>query len=230
MIGNAHGIPFSIELLLLISIAAVQVSSFSLISPNRLSRSVFTQTNNGQSHPIQSSTTKATMRTQLYSSPKDDDDEEDDEFTFKASSCNVLGTPLQPCCTDVGGSGIGTGFYRNGYCSTGDQDLGRHTVCIRATDDFLSFSREVGNDLSTPVPEYAFPGLKDGDIWCLCAQRWAQAYNSGKAPMIFLQATHEKTLDYVPLEIMMNYAIDRMEAKKVLDDLNEQRAKLDKLL
>ena len=162
----------------------------------------------------------------------DDDDEyeeEEEEMDNKVSSCNVLGTALIPCCTDVGGSGIGTGFYRNGYCSTGDQDLGRHTVCIRATDDFLEFSKSVGNDLSTPIPEYMFPGLNDGDVWCLCAQRWAQALNSGKAPDIFLQATHEKTLDYVPLDLLMNYAIDKKEAEDILNDLNEQRAKLNRM-
>lgn len=143
---------------------------------------------------------------------------------------NVIGTELQCCCSDVGGSGIGTGFYRNGMCSTGDQDLGRHTVCVKVTDEFLAFSRRVGNDLSTPMPEYMFPGLKGGDIWCLCAQRWAQAYNEGKAPKLFLQATHEKTLEYVPLEILRTYALDGDESKLVMDELNVQRDKLDELL
>lgn len=143
---------------------------------------------------------------------------------------NVIGTELQCCCSDVGGSGIGTGFYRNGMCSTGDQDLGRHTVCVEVTDEFLAFSRRVGNDLSTPMPEYMFPGLKGGDIWCLCAQRWAQAYNEGKAPKLFLQATHEKTLEYVPLEILRTYALDGDESKLVMDELNVQRDKLDELL
>lgn len=143
---------------------------------------------------------------------------------------NVLGTPLKCCCDDVGGTGVGTGFYRNGYCSTGEQDLGRHTVCCQVTDEFLEFSKSVGNDLSTPMPNFMFPGLKDGDIWCLCAQRWAQAYNAGKAPKIFLQATHEKTLDYAPYEILRQYAIDKDEADKSLGDLNEQRDRLNKLL
>lgn len=143
---------------------------------------------------------------------------------------NVIGTELQCCCSDVGGSGIGTGFYRNGMCSTGDQDLGRHTVCVEVTDEFLAFSRRVGNDLSTPMPEYMFPGLKGGDIWCLCAQRWAQAYNEGKAPKLFLQATHEKTLEYVPLEILRTHALDGDESKLVMDELNVQRDKLDELL
>jgi uncharacterized protein (DUF2237 family) len=146
------------------------------------------------------------------------------------SSVNVLGTTLLPCCTDVGDTGIGTGFYRNGYCSTGEQDLGRHTVCCQVTDEFLKYSASAGNDLSTPAPQYLFPGLKEGDIWCLCAQRWAQAYNAGKAPKIFLQATHEKTLDYVPFEVLRDYAIDKEEADRRLDDLNEKRARLNKLL
>jgi len=110
------------------------------------------------------------------------------------ASSNVLGTDLKPCCKDVRGSGVGTGWYRDGYCATGEQDLGRHTVCVQVTDDFLEFSASVGNDLSTEMPQFMFPGLKGGDIWCLCAQRWVQAYQAGKAPKLFLQATHEKTL------------------------------------
>lgn len=121
-------------------------------------------------------------------------DDNDDERNKAEAASNVLGTSLCCCCSNVGGTGIGTGFYRNGYCSTGEQDVGRHTVCVQVTNEFLLFSKQVGNDLSTPVPEFMFPGLKDGDIWCLCAQRWAQAYNAGKAPKLFLQATHEKTL------------------------------------
>ena len=159
-----------------------------------------------------------------------DDDNEDDEDPTGPSSVNVLGTALKPCCTDVRGTGVGTGFYRNGYCSTGEQDLGRHTVCVQVTDDFLEFSASVGNDLSTPFPQYMFPGLKEGDIWCLCAQRWAQAYQAGKAPKLFLQATHEKTLDYVPFEVLREFALDKDEADRRLNDLNEQREKLKKLL
>jgi uncharacterized protein (DUF2237 family) len=146
------------------------------------------------------------------------------------TSVNVLGTSLRCCCADVGGTGTGTGFYRNGYCSTGEQDLGRHTVCCQVTDEFLEFSKAAGNDLSTPMPNFRFPGLKEGDIWCLCAQRWAQAYNAGKAPKIFLQATHEKTLDYAPYEVLREYAIDKDESDRVLGDLNEQRDRLNKLL
>ena len=94
----------------------------------------------------------------LYSSEDRGDD------TPQISASNVLGTPLQCCCSNVGGTGVGTGFYRNGYCSTGEQDIGRHTCCVQVTDEFLAFSKSVGNDLSTPMPEYLFPGLKDGDI------------------------------------------------------------------
>jgi len=143
---------------------------------------------------------------------------------------NVLGSQLLPCCANVGQSGIATGFYRNGYCCTGEQDLGRHTVCVQVSDEFLRFSQQVGNDLSTPMPNYMFPGLKDGDIWCLCAQRWVQAYESNMAPKLFLKGTHEKTLTYVPFEVLREYAIDREEADKVVDALNEQRSKLNKLL
>lgn len=154
----------------------------------------------------------------------------DDDADADETSVNVLGTKLLPCCTDVRNTGIGTGFYRNGYCSTGEQDMGRHTICVRVTDEFLEFSQSAGNDLSTPFPQYLFPGLQAGDIWCLCAQRWVQAYEAGKAPQVFLQATHEKTLDYAPFELLREYAIDKDAADEALDDLNEQRDKLNKLL
>jgi uncharacterized protein (DUF2237 family) len=157
-------------------------------------------------------------------------DGDDDAQNPGAKSINVLGTSILPCCTNVRETGIGTGFYRNGYCSTGEQDLGRHTVCVEVTDEFLQFSASVGNDLSTPAPQYMFPGLQEGDIWCLCAQRWAQAYQAGKAPKVFLQSTHEKTLDYVPFEILREYALDAEDADKKLNDLNEQRDRLNKLL
>jgi uncharacterized protein (DUF2237 family) len=146
------------------------------------------------------------------------------------SAVNVLGTPLQCCCADVQGSGIGTGFYRNGYCATGESDVGRHTACVLVTDEFLAFSKSVGSDLTTPVPHYFFPGLEQGDIWCLCALRWVHAYNAGMAPKLFLQATHEKTLSYVPFEILREYAIDQEEADRRLAELNEKRKRLNKLL
>jgi uncharacterized protein (DUF2237 family) len=155
---------------------------------------------------------------------------DDDREVDPSGAVNVLGTPLRPCCNDVGGTGIGTGFYRNGYCCTGEQDLGRHTVCCQVSDEFLAFSKAVGNDLSTPAPQYMFPGLKEGDIWCLCAQRWARAYNAGKGPKVFLHATHEKTLDYAPFEVLRKFAIDGSEADERLAKLNEEREKLNRLL
>jgi uncharacterized protein len=161
------------------------------------------------------------------------DDDEDDDASAVAmgpAASNVLGTTLCPCCTNVGNSGIGTGYYRNGYCATGEQDFGRHTVCVQVTEDFLKFSTAVGNNLSTPVPQYLFPGLKHGDIWCLCAERWVQAYEAGMAPKIFLKSTHEKTLDFVSFDVLREYAIDQSEADSTLSALNEQRDRLNKLL
>lgn len=158
------------------------------------------------------------------------DDDEEEESTSNHSGYNVLGTELKRCCSNVGSTGIGTGFYRNGFCSTGQMDLGRHTVCCRVTSDFLTFSKSVGNDLSTPLPEYNFPGLKDGDLWCLCAQRWVQAYNAGKAPQLFLQATHQKTLDYAPLDVLRIFAIDGGEANAVIGELDDQRNRLEKMM
>ena len=116
---------------------------------------------------------------------------------------NVLGTELKNCCTDPM-----TGFYRDGYCRTGQDDVGRHTVCILATDEFLEFSKAAGNDLSTPRPEYAFPGVKDGDKWCLCVTRWQEALEADRAPMVDLEATHESALEVVRLEDLKRFAVD----------------------
>lgn len=116
---------------------------------------------------------------------------------------NVLGTPLKSCSTQPL-----TGFYRNGCCDTGLDDVGLHTVCIRATADFLAFSQAVGNDLSTPMPMYGFPGLKPGDQWCLCAERWKQALDADMAPPVILEATHITTLEFVDLEDLKRYALD----------------------
>jgi uncharacterized protein (DUF2237 family) len=99
-----------------------------------------------------------------------------------------------------------TGFYRDGYCRTGADDTGRHTVCIIATDEFLEYSKSAGNDLSTPMPQYAFPGVKDGDKWCLCVTRWQQAFENGVAPQVDLEATHESALKIVRLEDLREYA------------------------
>jgi uncharacterized protein (DUF2237 family) len=119
-----------------------------------------------------------------------------------AEQKNVLGGPLQVCCLAPR-----TGFYRTGKCETDPDDLGRHTVCVLATADFLAFSQACGNDLSTPLPEYQFPGLKPGDRWCLCAERWQEAYQAGHAPLVVLEATHEATLAVIPLETLRQYAV-----------------------
>ena len=107
---------------------------------------------------------------------------------------NVLGTALQDCSHDPL-----TGFFRDGCCRTGQGDLGVHVVCARVTADFLAFSRSAGNDLSTPRPEYRFPGLKPGDAWCLCASRWAEAHRAGVAPPVVLEATHISALEFASL-------------------------------
>jgi uncharacterized protein (DUF2237 family) len=116
---------------------------------------------------------------------------------------NVLGTELKSCCTDPM-----TGFYRDGYCRTGADDAGRHTVCVLATDEFLAYSKSAGNDLSTPMPQYAFPGVKAGDRWCLCVTRWQQALEAGMAPQVDLEATHESALDVVDLADLKQYAAE----------------------
>jgi uncharacterized protein len=114
---------------------------------------------------------------------------------------NVFGTELEPCS-----HAPLTGFYRDGCCDTGPEDVGVHTVCVIATDEFLVFSRDRGNDLSTPRPEYRFPGLEPGDRWCLCASRWKEAWAAGKAPKVVLTATHEATLQFVPLDVLVKFA------------------------
>lgn len=113
---------------------------------------------------------------------------------------NVFGNPLEECCRDPL-----TGFYRNGYCSTGPSDHGMHVVCASVTEQFLQHSRDVGNDLSTAKPEYNFPGLKPGDCWCLCAIRWKYAMQQGLAPPVNLRATHRHVLDFVPLQTLQHY-------------------------
>lgn len=101
-----------------------------------------------------------------------------------------------------------TGFYRDGCCRTGKEDVGLHLVCVQVTDEFLEFSAQVGNDLSTPNPMFAFPGLSSGDRWCLCAQRWKQALEAGSAPQVVLEATHISTLEFVDLDDLRQYAIE----------------------
>ena len=122
---------------------------------------------------------------------------------------NVLGGPLQPCGTDPM-----TGFTRDGSCSSGPDDLGSHTVCAVVSAEFLEFQRRLGNDLSTPRPEYDFPGLRAGDRWCVVAVRWLQAFQAGAPTGVVLAATNEKALEIVPLEALRSAAVD------VPDDLS----------
>jgi len=116
---------------------------------------------------------------------------------------NVLGGELETCSTDPI-----TGFYRDGCCRTGSEDLGLHLVCIEANEEFLEFSKSRGNDLSTPNPMYQFPGLAAGDRWCLCVERWKEALEAGVAPAVVLGATHISALEFVDLEDLQAYAID----------------------
>lgn len=116
---------------------------------------------------------------------------------------NVLGTPLIACSIAPM-----TGFYRNGCCETGPKDRGSHTVCAVMTAEFLAFSRAQGNDLSTPRPEYDFPGLRPGDRWCLCAPRWAEAFAAGKAPGVILKATHQNALLHCTMQALFAHAVE----------------------
>ncbi len=118
-------------------------------------------------------------------------------------SLNVLGGKLKPCSTSPM-----TGFFRDGCCNTGATDTGKHTVCCQVTKEFLAFSKYLGNDLSTPRPEYGFVGLQEGDRWCLCVDRWLQAHLEYAAPNVILESTHMNALDTVPLEIFMQKALD----------------------
>jgi uncharacterized protein (DUF2237 family) len=122
------------------------------------------------------------------------------------NAMNVFGLELQPCGTDPM-----TGFYRNGCCETGKEDLGTHTVCAVMTKEFLDFSKSRGNDLSTAIPLYDFPGLKPGDRWCLCARRWLEAYHGGFAPQVCLEATNEASLKIIPLDILIQFALKTKE-------------------
>jgi hypothetical protein len=122
-------------------------------------------------------------------------------FRRELDARNVLGGPLGSCSTDPL-----TGFFRNGCCETGPEDVGMHTVCAVMTAEFLAFSMQVGNDLSTPRPEFGFPGLRPGDRWCLCAPRWKEALDAGVAPPLVLEATHEEVLAITPLGILKDHA------------------------
>lgn len=116
---------------------------------------------------------------------------------------NVLGEPLQACSSDPL-----TGFFRTGYCAAGPDNAAVHLVCIEATAAFLAYSKSVGNDLSTPMPQYAFPGLVAGNRWCLVAMRWLQAHQAGAAPRVFLRSTNQAVLGLVPLDVLKAYALD----------------------
>ena len=119
-----------------------------------------------------------------------------------SGSLNVLGTPLLPCCLENS-----TGWYRNGTCETDSGDHGRHVICAIMTEEFLAFSKLMGNDLSTPIPEYNFPGLQPGECWCLCAGRWQEAFEAGMAPMVKLEACEQSALEIVDLENLKSHAV-----------------------
>jgi uncharacterized protein (DUF2237 family) len=123
--------------------------------------------------------------------------------TDPADERNVLGGLLEPCGTEPL-----TGFYRDGLCSSGPEDVGLHTVCAVVSADFLALQRDLGNDLSTPRPEYGFPGLRPGDRWCVVAARWLQAYQAGAAAGVVLAATNARALEVVPIEALRQYAVD----------------------
>jgi uncharacterized protein (DUF2237 family) len=116
---------------------------------------------------------------------------------------NVLGTPLETCSNDPL-----TGFYRDGTCRTGPGDLGGHTICAVVSAEFLEFQRSIGNDLSTPIPQYEFPGLKPGDRWCVTIHNWWRAHEAGVGSFVVLAATHERALEVVPLDVLQYYAVD----------------------
>ena len=119
------------------------------------------------------------------------------------SDRNVLGGPLEPCGNDPV-----TGFYRDGCCSTGPEDVGSHTICAVVTAEFLAHQRSIGNDLTTPLPDYGFPGLSPGDRWCVTARNWARAHQDGAAAPVVLASTNQQVLTIVPLEVLRRYAVD----------------------
>jgi len=123
--------------------------------------------------------------------------------TARVSQRNVLGKPLEPCGTDPM-----TGFFRDGCCRTDEEDRGSHTICAVVTEEFLAHQQRIGNDLSTPMPRYAFPGLVPGDRWCVTAANWLRAHRDGAAALVVLASTHERALDIVPLEALREHAVD----------------------
>ena len=123
----------------------------------------------------------------------------------KEEVINIFGDKIEACCHDPV-----TGYFRDGFCNTDEHDFGSHVVCAEITEDFLIFSKAMGNDLSTPRPEFNFPGLKEGDRWCLCAMRWQEALEAGVAPRVFLESCHQKALDFVNLEDLEEHATHRL--------------------
>ena len=118
---------------------------------------------------------------------------------------NIFGDEIEACCYDPM-----TGYFRDGFCNTDEHDHGSHVVCAVMTDDFLEFSKSKGNDLTTPRPEFNFPGLKEGDRWCLCALRWKEAYDAGVAPKVYLESCHLNSLNFVTKEQLAKYAVNRL--------------------
>ena len=129
--------------------------------------------------------------------------EETEKGQYMSKAKNINGGNLSVCCTNPM-----TGFFRDGHCNTNHLDQGTHVVCAVMTDEFLQFSKSRGNDLITPNPQYQFPGLKAGDGWCLCITRWKEAHDNGVAPPIKANATHERALEFVPLDILMSYNVE----------------------
>ena len=123
----------------------------------------------------------------------------------KKEVINIFGDTIEACCHDPV-----TGFFRDGFCNTDEHDFGSHVVCAEITEDFLIFSKSQGNDLSTPRPEFNFPGLKEGDRWCLCALRWKEAYDAGVAPRVFLESCHLQALSFVTKELLEEFAVNRL--------------------
>lgn len=122
---------------------------------------------------------------------------------MSGADLNIYGEPLRPCCMDPV-----TGFSRDGHCRTGPMDLGRHVICARVTEEFLEFSKSRGNDLTTPIPDYGFPGLKPGDQWCLCAERWREAHQAGFAPPVLCRATHQEALKVVSKSVLEEFGLE----------------------
>ena len=123
----------------------------------------------------------------------------------KAEVINIFGYKIEACCHDPV-----TGYFRDGFCNTDEHDFGSHVVCAEITEDFLIFSKAMGNDLSTPRPEFNFPGLKEGDRWCLCALRWKEAYDAGVAPRVYLESCHLNALSYVTKDELEEFAVNKI--------------------